>query len=126
MNFSTAVKTCFSKYFNWNGRALRSEYWYFYLFLIIGALVLGFIDGLIGANFILVSIFYLAMILPMFMVTIRRLHDVGKSGWWMLISLIPLVSLILLYWLIIEGDQGDNQFGPHPLGGAGDVSDTFS
>ncbi len=66
------------------------------------------------------------MILPMMFVTIRRLHDVGKSGWWILISLIPIASLILLYWLIIEGNKGDNAFGPHPLNGVGDVSDTFS
>jgi uncharacterized membrane protein YhaH (DUF805 family) len=124
MNFTTAIKTCFRKYVDWNGRALRSEYWYFYLFLMLGVFVTVFLDALMGIG-LFSGLFILAMILPMLFVTIRRLHDVGRSGWWILISLIPIASLVLLYWTIIEGDKGDNAFGPHPLGNA-DVSDTFS
>lgn len=124
MGFIEAIKTCLRKYVDANGRALRSEYWYFYLFLILGVIITSILDSLTGL-FVFTLIFYLAMILPMLMVTIRRLHDVGKSGWWILISLVPIVSLILLYWMIIEGDKGDNEFGPHPLG-ATDVGDTFS
>ena len=125
MNFTTAVKTCFRKYVDWNGRALRSEYWYSYLFVILGVIVTSILDAATGL-FIFTGLFYLAILLPMLFVTVRRLHDVGRSGWWMLISLIPLAGLILLYWMIIEGDKGDNEYGPHPLGGVGDVSDTFS
>ena len=125
MNFTTAVKTCFRKYVDWNGRALRSEYWYFYLFVILGVIATSILDAATGL-FIFTGLFYLAILLPMLFVTVRRLHDVGRSGWWMLISLIPLAGLILLYWMIIEGDKGDNEYGPHPLGGVGDVSDTFS
>lgn len=125
MNFTTAVKTCFRKYVDWNGRALRSEYWYFYLFVILGVIVTSILDAATGL-FVFTGLFYLAILLPMLFVTVRRLHDVGRSGWWMLISLIPLAGLVLLYWMIIEGDKGDNAYGPHPLGGVGDVSDTFS
>jgi uncharacterized membrane protein YhaH (DUF805 family) len=81
MNFTTAIKTCFSKYVDWNGRALRSEYWYFYLFLMLGIFVTVLIDAVLGTSAFL-GLFFLGTILPMFFVTIRRLHDVGRSGWW--------------------------------------------
>ena len=125
MGFTDAIKTCFRKYVDWNGRALRSEYWYFYLFVILGVIVASILDAVTGL-FIFTALFYLAVLLPMLFVSVRRLHDVGRSGWWFLISLIPLAGLLLLYWMIIEGDKGDNAFGPHPLSGAQDVSETFS
>jgi uncharacterized membrane protein YhaH (DUF805 family) len=124
MDFKTAIKTCFSKYVDWNGRALRSEYWYFYLFIILGVIVTMILDAVTGL-FVFTALFYLAVLLPLLFVSVRRLHDVGRNGWWMLISLIPIAGLVLLYWFIIEGDKGDNAFGPHPLGNA-DVGDTFS
>lgn len=124
MNFTTAIKTCFSKYVDWNGRALRSEYWYFYLFLMLGIFVTVLIDAVLGTSAFL-GLFFLGTILPMFFVTIRRLHDVGRSGWWILLSMVPIASVVLLYWTIIEGDLNDNAYGPSPLDRS-DVSETFS
>lgn len=123
MDFVTAIKTCFSKYVDWNGRALRSEFWWWTLFTFIASIVLSIIDALIfGSSFedggILDTLFSLATLLPTIFVTTRRLHDVGRSGWWQLIVFTIIGIFVLLYWLIIEGDQGDNDYGPHPLGGS--------
>ena len=107
-NFLAAIKTCFSKYLDANGRATRSEFWYFFLFsMIISALFNG------GAgNTGLIS---LILFIPSITVGIRRLHDVDKSGWWLFIVLIPLFGwLFLLYTWAQEGNKGANQFGSEP------------
>lgn len=120
MDFMTAVKTCFSKYVTFEGRASRSEYWWFILFILIGQVVLLFVFEPLSL------IFLLAVLLPNLAVVVRRLHDVDKSGWWYLIFLVPLIGgLLLLYWFVTEGTRGPNQYGPDPLGGTsggGDVS----
>lgn len=109
MDFMTAVKTCFSKYADFNGRATRSEYWYFFLFQFICGIVLGWIP-IVGW---LVS---LALLVPQLAVAWRRLHDMGKSGANYLFNLIPLVGWIfVLIWLCKETQPGDNQYGPQPL-----------
>lgn len=109
MDFMTAVKTCFSKYADFNGRATRSEYWYFFLFNFIVGIVLGWIPFLGW----LVS---LALLVPSLAVAWRRLHDIGKSGAFYLFILIPLVGWIfVLIWLCKETQPGDNQYGPQPL-----------
>jgi len=109
MDFMTAVKTCFSKYADFNGRATRSEYWYFFLFQFICGIVLGWIP-VVGW---LVS---LALLVPQLAVAWRRLHDMGKSGANYLFILIPLVGWIfVLIWLCKETQPGDNQYGPQPL-----------
>jgi uncharacterized membrane protein YhaH (DUF805 family) len=120
MDFVTAVKTCFRKYASSKGRALRSEYWWWTLFTTIGSIVLTVLNGVIfGTSFeetgVLDGIFALVTFLPSFAVAFRRLHDVGRSAWWMLLALTVIGILVLLYWLIIEGDKGDNAYGPHPL-----------
>jgi uncharacterized membrane protein YhaH (DUF805 family) len=99
--------TALQKYADFNGRARRSEYWYFVLFYILTALVVGFISGMI--NFpILYLLFILGMIIPSISVGVRRMHDVDKSGWYLLI---PIYSLILA---CTEGTRGDNQYGSNP------------
>ena len=109
MDFMPAVKTCFSKYADFNGRATRSEYWYFFLFNFIVGIVLGWIPFLGW----LVS---LALLVPSLAVAWRRLHDMGKSGAFYLFILIPLVGWIfVLIWLCKETQPGDNQYGPQPL-----------
>ena len=119
MDFKTAVTTCIKdKYMDFHGRAARSEYWYFMLGYIIVYLVLSIVGGLISqtVSMALVSIFGLAVLLPSFGVSIRRLHDLNRSGWWLLIALIPLIgSLILLYFLVQKGTDGPNQYGADPL-----------
>lgn len=109
MDFMAAVKTCFSKYADFSGRATRSEYWYFFLFNFIVGIVLGWIPFLGW----LVS---LALLVPSLAVAWRRLHDMGKSGAFYLFILIPLVGWIfVLIWLCKETQPGDNQYGPQPL-----------
>ena len=121
MDFVTAVKTCFRKYVDFHGRALRSEFWWWTLFTFVASIVLTIINiVLFGGDFddtgVLDGLFSLATFLPTLFVTTRRLHDVGRSGWWQLIVFTIIGIFVLLYWLIIEGDKGENAYGPHPLG----------
>jgi len=125
MGFIEAIKTCFVKAFVFKGRAIRSEYWYFVLFCILvnlamealaGVLVNGVHENSLGVLGLIYILFGLVTIFPSLSVTIRRLHDTGKSGWWVLIAFIPVLgTLCLLYWMIIKGDEGENRYGPNPL-----------
>ncbi len=104
----------FKKYAVFNGRARRKEFWMYYLFLIIFMVVAAVIDAAMG-SFVLSAIFTLVTLVPTLSVYIRRLHDTGRSGWWILISLIPLVGgLVLFYFLISDGGVEDNQYGESP------------
>lgn len=109
MNFFSAIKTCFSKYATFEGRARRSEFWRWVLFAIIMG-VLGFIP-------ILGWIISLIMLLPNLAVAVRRLHDTGRSGWWWFLCLIPLIGAIVLIIFYVQDSQpGDNAYGPNPKG----------
>ncbi|MFF7975538.1 DUF805 domain-containing protein [Streptomyces sp. NPDC007905] len=102
------------KYAVFSGRARRQEYWMFFLFNLIISIVLTVVDRAIGSN-ILSLIYTLAILLPGLGVTIRRLHDTGRSGWWIFISLVPLVgTIILIVFLASEGKAEPNQYGPNP------------
>lgn len=104
----------FKKYAVFNGRARRKEFWMYYLFLIIFMVVAAVIDAAMG-SFVLSAVFMLATLVPTLSVYIRRLHDTGRSGWWIMISLIPLVGgLVLFYFLISDGGVEDNQYGESP------------
>ncbi len=112
------------KYAVFSGRARRKEYWMFTLFSTIIALVLGFIEdivrGIVGIapetnQSILVGIYTLAVLIPSIAVSVRRLHDTGRSGWWVLISLVPLIGVIvLIVFTVQDSQQEDNQYGPNP------------
>jgi len=131
MGFAAAVKTCFSNYVTFSGRARRAEYWWFALFNTICAIVTHILDWLVGTNFtrptpdggvastgfgIIYAIFALAVFLPALSVLVRRLHDRDRSGWWFWLYLIPIVGAIwLLVWMCLRGTQGDNRYGPDPL-----------
>jgi nitronate monooxygenase len=120
MDFQTAVRTCFQKYATISGRARRSEYWWFALFLLIGNVVLNGVDAILfgGDTQLLSAIFSLATIVPSVCAGGRRLHDTGRSAWWLLIGLIPLVGfLVLLWWFVQKGTDGSNEYGPDPLAG---------
>jgi uncharacterized membrane protein YhaH (DUF805 family) len=113
--------SAFKKYAVFKGRATRSEYWYFILFNILATLGFGLIDQMIGTfNFDagygpLSAIYTLAMIFPGVGVSIRRLHDTGRSGWWFLITAIPLLGLLVfLYFALLESDPNPNQYGQSP------------
>ena len=117
MGFGQAISSGFSNYVNFSGRACRSEYWYWILFIIIADIVAGIIDYAIGIQ-VVTGLFGLATLLPNLAVAIRRLHDLDRTGWWIFIGLIPLVGwIILIIWYCTRGTAGPNRFGPDPLGG---------
>ncbi len=102
------------KYVVFDGRARRTEYWMFALFNIIAAVVLMVVGSIIHTQ-ALYSLYVLGVLLPSIAVSIRRLHDTGRSGWWLLIGLVPLVGgLILLYFMILDSQAGSNEYGPYP------------
>lgn len=102
-------------YVGFSGRARRKEYWMFTLFNFIVTLVLAIVDYLAGMDQVLTSLYSLAIFLPSLAVGARRLHDIGKSGWWQLISLIPFIgAIILLIFFVKDSEPGDNRFGPNP------------
>ena len=113
MPLMDAAKTCVQKSFTIEGRASRSEYWSFYLVFIIADIGLTIADSALGTPLVLLL---LALIPASFCAAIRRMHDIGKSGWWLLISLIPLIGgLVLLYWFIFDGGQPHaNDYGAVP------------
>ena len=108
------------KYAVFDGRAGRSEYWYFVLFNTIIGFALGIIESLAGIapemDFsVLGGIYTLAVLLPSIGVSIRRLHDTGRSGWWLFISLIPFIgAIIILSFTLTDSQEGTNQYGPSP------------
>ena len=108
-------------YTNFSGRARRKEYWMFTLFNVIFAVAAMLVDNLLGLAFEgigygpVYGLYVLATIVPGIAVGVRRLHDLDKSGWMMLIGLIPLIGAIwLLVQFVKEGTPGDNQYGPNP------------
>ena len=110
-----ATKTCFRKYAVLDGRASRSEFWYFFLFLnIIGWLIAAIFGNKYGASSI-GSIFSIATIVPYVSAAIRRLHDTGRSGYWFLLAFTLIGAIPLIYWFAKPGDAQTNRFGPNPL-----------
>ena len=117
MSFTEAVTSAFTKYATFSGRARRSEYWYFALFNMVVGLVLTFIGGMIFRDKpqMLSSIYSLAALIPNLAVSWRRLHDIGRSGGWYFLWLVPIVGwIILLIWMCTDSQPGDNQYGPCP------------
>jgi len=110
------LKVLKQHYADFNGRARRQEYWMFTLVNIIVAIVLAALTKVSGLFSILYTIYALGTLLPSLAVCARRLHDVGKSGWFMLLSLIPIVGLYLIYLLVQDSEPGTNQYGSNPKG----------
>ncbi|VAX28234.1 Inner membrane protein YhaI [hydrothermal vent metagenome] len=118
MNWYIAV---LKNYAGFSGRARRKEYWMFTLFNIIFLIVAMILDNLFGTAFeptgygLFYLLYSLAVIIPGIAVSVRRLHDIGKSGWMLLIVLIPIIGWIwLLILMVTDSDQGENQYGPYP------------
>lgn len=106
----------FKKYAVFDGRAPRAEYWYFVLANIIISIVLSLFGGL---GRLLSTLLSVVLILPGLGVSIRRLHDTNRSGWWTLLSFIPIIGwIILIIFLATDGDAGNNSYGPNPKGAA--------
>ncbi len=123
------VDTIKNSYAKFDGRASRSEFWYFTLFYFILSIILGSIDTyminpMLGGTTlesaqggILQFVVALGLLIPAIALTIRRLHDTGKSGWWLLVALIPIVgALVLLYFYVMDSQVGENQYGVNPKG----------
>ena len=109
------------KYAEFKGRSRRKEYWFFILFYTLILIALTFIDVSVGTYDaetqlgLISSIFMLAMLVPSLAVAVRRLHDTDRSGWWLLIALIPLIgAVVILVFMVLDGTPGDNRFGPNP------------
>jgi uncharacterized membrane protein YhaH (DUF805 family) len=121
MGFIEAIQSGFRNYVNFNGRASRSEFWYWVLFAIIVAVAASIIDSIVAPDSAygpVSSLSGLALFLPGLAVSVRRLHDLDKSGWFLLLHFIPLIgSVILLIWFCMRGTVGPNRFGPDPLEG---------
>jgi len=124
MNWYLKVLTLYTQF---SGRARRKEYWMFILFNMIIAMILLLIDNALGLSFNYVGnelgmgylywLYYLLTFLPGLAVMVRRLHDVGKSGWMIFIGLIPIVGAIWLLVLIVkDSESGENKYGPNPKG----------
>ncbi len=110
---------CLRQYADFKGRARRKELWMYILFNALFSFVAVFIDGIIGTSNesglgLFSGLYTLAVIIPSFAVCVRRLHDIGKSGWWYFIGLIPLLGIILFIWFCKEGEPGENQWGKNP------------
>lgn len=108
MNIIEATKLYFTRYADFNGRSRRSEYWWASLAI---TLIGGVVTAILGD---LSFIWSLATLIPSLAISVRRLHDIGKSGWWYLISLIPLVGLIIMLVWCCQDSTEDNQWGPNP------------
>jgi uncharacterized membrane protein YhaH (DUF805 family) len=112
MNWYLAV---LKKYATFSGRARRSEYWMFLVFNLIISAVLAFVDGIVGTMGALGILYSLAILLPGIAVSVRRLHDTGRSGWWLLVALVPIVgAIVLIVFAAQAGHAGDNAYGPDP------------
>ena len=107
MTFIESIQTCFQKYASFEGTARRSEYWWFFLFLVIASMILGQISTTVSI------VFSLATLLPSIAVATRRLHDTDRSGWWQLISLVPIVGIIVLIVFLAQ-DSRPNRYGIAP------------
>ena len=116
MNFTQAISSGFNRYFDFRTRSSRSEYWYWTLFSIVVSVAAAVLDALIfGGVAILDTISSFALLIPGIAVAARRLHDINRTAWWILIAFTIIGILLLLYWYIQPGNRGDNDYGPDPL-----------
>jgi uncharacterized membrane protein YhaH (DUF805 family) len=120
MNFVEAIKSGFNKYVTFSGRAARSEYWYWTLFAIIADIVAAIINVFVALGFVGLVV-SLALLLPSIAVAIRRLHDLDRTGWWLLLAFTGIGAIVLLVWDCMKGTTGSNRFGADPLGPDADL-----
>jgi uncharacterized membrane protein YhaH (DUF805 family) len=118
VSFPQAVRSALSKYATFSGRARRSEFWWFYLFMLLVWFAAAFVDAALGAvdgntaYGIVMVVAMLALLMPYLAVGVRRLHDIGRPGWLLLIGLIPVIgSIVLLIFFVTRGEQSVNKWG---------------
>src|SRR4051812_18383749 len=119
VGLAEAVQTVLGKYADFSGRARRSEYWYWTLALLIAYVVLFILAAIAKPFLFLLIVFYLAILVPSIAVGARRLHDTDRSGWWLLLGIVPFGGLVLLVFFCMEGTPGPNSHGADPKGGTG-------
>jgi uncharacterized membrane protein YhaH (DUF805 family) len=109
------------QYAVFSGRSRRKEYWYFVLFNFLISLGVGLVGGAAGAivgaewlGFAAALLYFLAVLTPAVAVTIRRLHDTGRSGWWMLLGLVPVIGIVVLFFMVQGSEANQNRYGPNP------------
>lgn len=102
------------KYMVFEGRARRKELWMFLLFHFIILAALMILENIIGTGGIIQMLYTLGVLLPCLSVGVRRLHDTGRSGWWILIGFIPIANFALIFFYVMEGTEGENAYGPNP------------
>ena len=117
MDLQTSIKTCFNKYAIFSGRASRAEFWWFFLFGILGGIIAAIIDVMIFGYSIEVTgpigwIFTIVIFLPSFAVGARRLHDTDKTGWWQLLWITIIGGIIVIIWQATMGEKKKNRYGP--------------
>jgi uncharacterized membrane protein YhaH (DUF805 family) len=101
-------------YFGFDGRARRMEYWMFILINLLVSIAIAVVEGMLGSPGVVYGLYSLAVLIPTIAVGIRRLHDTGRSGWWLLLMIVPLVNLVLLVFFCLDSEEGDNAWGPNP------------
>ncbi|WP_084863015.1 DUF805 domain-containing protein [Salibaculum halophilum] len=118
MDFTTAVRTALlERYADFQGRSSRSEYWWFVLFNILVQVFLNLLVSMAAAFAFLSLIVLLGLLIPGIAVGVRRLHDLGKSGWWLLLGFVPIIgAIVLIYWFVQPGEDRANAWGNNPLG----------
>ena len=131
VTFRSALGICMNKFFTFSGRASRAEYWFFYMWNIIislGAAFLGKLSSMqliedLGSNsftenwaIAVPAIWQSFLFFPLLAAGVRRLHDVGRSGWWFLIAFTGIGVFVLVFWMIAEGERQENVYGPNPRG----------
>ena len=120
VSFPDAIILGFQHYFDFRSRSTRAEYWWWFLFAVLAVMILNNVDRMIGtwdaeSGFGLISgVFFLVILIPGLALGARRLHDINKSGWWQLISLVYFLIIILLWWAAKPSDDGTNKHGPDP------------
>lgn len=122
MNMMQAIETGFRRYFDFSGRASRSEYWWWTLFSTIVIVVMGVTDELlnpgqqVGIFSFVNMIVCLVLFIPGLAVSVRRLHDIDRTGWWLLLAFTIVGNVVLIYWACVKGTEQNNRFGTDPLG----------
>lgn len=142
MDFVSAIKSGFKNTFKYQGRASRSEFWWFYLFTILTLIALFVLGGVIasltnsnggqstsnvmsGVFGLLFLLYFIGIFLPTLSLIVRRLHDSDKSGWFLLLAFVPFGGIVLLVFYCLPGTQGPNQFGDDPLRPAASAASVF-
>ncbi len=115
MEFPQAIESAFKNYINFTGRASRSEFWYFQLFLIMGGLLANILDIFGGGGGLLTFLWNVGIALPAISVAVRRFHDIGRTGWWILLPFTIIGVIPYIWMLCIKGEEKENKFGADPL-----------